>query len=75
MTLRGEKTKIQEGTQIDISKFTNKQKNKKYHDKSGWYIEKDNLGDKSHGGSAYKLFNKKGDRVWTLDKDGKVLRK
>lgn len=36
---------------------------------------KDRAGSNSHGGSAYKLFNNKGKREATLDKNGKVLRK
>ena len=50
-------------------------KTKLKNKKTGWYIEKDRAGSNSHGGSAYKLFNNKGKREATLDKNGKVLRK
>ena len=61
---------------VDLAKFTIKVgKTKLKNKKTGWYIEKDRAGSNSHGGSAYKLFNNKGKREATLDKNGKVLRK
>jgi hypothetical protein len=61
---------------VDLAKFTIKVgKTKLKNKKTGWYIEKDRAGSNSHGGSAYKLFNNKGEREATLDKNGKVLRK
>ncbi|MGG4144694.1 hypothetical protein ABEW34_16390 [Paenibacillus algorifonticola] len=40
--------------------------------KTGWTIEKDTAG---HGGRKWKLKNKSGDRVASLDENGKVLSK
>ena len=58
---------------VDIGKFKKKVKGKTAQEEDGgWQIEKDNAG---HGGSAWKLKNKKGQRVASLDKNGKVLRK
>ncbi|MDA2423789.1 hypothetical protein PDN55_27685 [Bacillus cereus] len=41
--------------------------------KSGWMIVRDR-GNNPHGGSFYKLLNKAGKRIATLDKNGKILR-
>ena len=43
-----------------------------YKEKGGWTIEKDTAG---HGGRKWKLKNKSGDRVASLDENGKVLGK
>ena len=43
-----------------------------YKEKGGWTIEKDTAG---HGGRKWKLKNKKGDRIASLDENGKVLGK
>jgi len=64
---------------VDLGKFitrTNGGKNIKA--KNGWYVQKDkgaSSGQGSHGGSAYKLYNKQGRRKATLGINGKVLRK
>ena len=61
---------------VIISKFKNKVKGKQeYKDpKSGWSISRDVGKNNSHGGSYWKLMDKSGNRIATLDKNGKVLR-
>ena len=58
---------------VDLGKFNKnvKEKNAKKED-GGWEIEKDTAG---HGGSTWKLKNKRGERVASLDEKGKILRK
>ncbi|MPQ45192.1 hypothetical protein [Clostridium tarantellae] len=59
---------------VDLKKFTNKFNSLSLkNNKTGWFIQKDR-GNNTHGGSAYKLFDKKGFRKATLDKNGKILR-
>lgn len=60
---------------VDLGKFTTKINGGKAlkNAKTGWTIQKDK-GSNPHGGSAFKLFNKSGNREATLDKNGKVLR-
>ncbi len=43
-----------------------------YKENGGWTIEKDTAG---HGGKKWKLKNKSGDRIASLDENGKVLGK
>ena len=58
---------------IDLGKFDQNVKGKNAKkEKDGWEIEKDTAG---HGGSKWKLKNKKGKRVASLDGNGKILRK
>lgn len=58
---------------VDLSKFTEKVKGSNSHkEEGGWTIDKDTSG---HGGSAWKLKDKSGKRIASLDADGKVLRK
>lgn len=58
---------------VDLSKFTEKVKgSSSLREKGGWTVDKDTAG---HGGSAWKLKDKSGKRVASLDSDGKVLRK
>lgn len=61
---------------VIISKFTQKISGKQaYKDpKSGWSITRDLGKNNSHGGSYWKLVDKSGKRIATLDKNGKVLR-
>ncbi|MBJ8024997.1 hypothetical protein [Bacillus cereus] len=59
---------------INISKFTTKVAGKLKDPKSGWTIQRDR-GNNPHGGSFWKLFDKSGKRIATLDKNGKILRK
>ena len=71
---------LNKGDQIDLSKFTDRQKisggKANYVDpKTGWILSPDRAGANSHGGSAWKLIDKKGNRIATLDKNGNVLRK
>jgi len=63
---------------VDLGQFKTRVESKKIKAKNGWYIEKDkgsSSGQGGHGGSAYKLYNKQGQRKATLDIKGKVLRK
>ena len=58
---------------VDLGKFGDKVKGKNAKkEEGGWEIEKDTSG---HGGSKWKLKDKKGKRVASLDENGKVLRK
>ena len=58
---------------IDLGKFDQNVKGKNAKkEKDGWEIEKDTAG---HGGSKWKLKNKKGKRVASLDENRKILRK
>lgn len=57
---------------VRLGDFDRKVPGKKaYRESGGWTIEKDTAG---HGGSYWKLKNKSGDRVASLDQNGKVLR-
>lgn len=62
---------------VIISLFTEKVKGKQAlkDPKSKWVITRDVGKDNAHGGSYWKLMDKSGKRIATLDKDGKVLRK
>ena len=67
-----ERLKDGEGN-VDLGKFDQNVKGKNAKkEKGGWEIEKDTSG---HGGSKWKLKDKKGKRVASLDENGKVLRK
>ena len=58
---------------VDLGKFDEKVKGNtvKKREKDGWTIEKDNA---KHGGSKWKLKDKSGKRIASLDENGKVLR-
>lgn len=56
---------------LDLSKFNKNKKNKKYESK-GFSISKDNS---EHKGPGWKVFNKSGDRIATVDSNGKVVGK
>lgn len=59
---------------VDLSKFTKKkndENNAKEDPKSRWYIQKDTAG---HGGRKWKLKNDKGDRIASLDENGRILK-
>ena len=67
-----ERLKDGEGN-VDLGKFDENVKGKNAKkEKGGWKIEKDTAG---HGGSKWKLKDKKGKRVASLDGNGKILRK
>lgn len=67
-----ERLKDSEGN-VDLRKFGQNVKGKNAKkEEGGWEIEKDNAG---HGGSKWKLKDKKGKRVASLDGNGKILRK
>ena len=69
-------SRFRDGNVVDLDKFDNKVSGRNaYKEKGGWEIEKDRAGSNSHGGSAWKLKDKKGKRKATLDKNGKILRK
>lgn len=57
-----------------MKKFDRKGKNRVRIEKGGWEIKPERSKGNPHGGSKWKLFNKKGKRVVTLDRDGKILR-
>ncbi|GFN31073.1 hypothetical protein [Paenibacillus xylaniclasticus] len=63
-----------ENDNVILDKFTDKVNGKVAYKepKTGWTIEKDTAG---HGGRKWKLKNKSGDRVASLDENGKVLSK
>lgn len=72
-TVGPNKAKI--GDRIDLKKFTERLGKGKFRDpESGYVISKERAGDRAHGGSAWKLETNRGDRMWTLNSDGKVLR-
>lgn len=58
---------------VNLSKFTIKTAGRLKDPKSGWMIVRDR-GNNPHGGSFYKLLNKAGKRIATLDKNGKIIR-
>lgn len=59
---------------VDLGKFNKKLRGGAKEEKKGWKIEPDRGKGNSHGGSAWKLYNRSGKRVATLSKDGKILR-
>ena len=70
------KSSLLDDNGVKIKLFTEKIKKKQeWKDpKSGWSISRDVGKGNSHGGSYYKLMDKSGKRIATLDKNGKVLR-
>ena len=70
------KSSLLDDNGVKIKLFTEKLKKKQeWKDpKSGWSISRDVGKGNSHGGSYYKLMDKSGKRIATLDKNGKVLR-
>lgn len=70
------KSSLLDDNGVKIKLFTQKIKGKQeYKDpKSGWSISRDVGKNNSHGGSYWKLIDKYGKRIATLDKNGKVLR-
>lgn len=66
-------SRLRDGNTVDLGAFNQKVAGKTaYKEKKGWTIEKDTAG---HGGRAWKLKDKSGKRVASLDKNGKVLSK
>lgn len=62
-----------ENGEVDLDNFDQKVNGKTaYKEKGGWTIEKDTAG---HGGRKWKLKDKSGNRVASLDENGKVLGK
>ena len=67
-----DKDLLDENGNVDLGKFDKNVKNSgKKMAKGGWTIEKDYS---QHGGSKWKLKNEKGERIASLDENGKVLR-
>lgn len=67
-----ERLKDKDG-EVDLDNFNQKVNGKTaYKEKGGWTIEKDTAG---HGGRKWKLKDKSGNRVASLDENGKVLGK
>ena len=60
------------GDRVDLSRFTARQRGTQtFRDpKSGYSISKDTAG---HGGRAWKLLNKRGNRIYSLDADGNII--
>ena len=74
------KSELEKGDQIDLSTFNQRKavsgsKGEFVDPKTGWKISPDRAGNNSHGGSAWKLLDKNGNRIATLDQNGNVLRK
>lgn len=71
--------KLEKGDQLDMARFDRRVKVEgevRFQDqKSGYQITPDRAGGNSHGGSAFKLVDRAGNRVATLNSDGVVLRK
>ncbi|WP_245312315.1 hemagglutinin repeat-containing protein [Rhizobium sp. R693] len=69
---------LQKGDKIDLDAFSQRVKvegETRYVDpKSGYQIVKDRAGVNSHGGSAWKLLDRSGGRIGTLNSDGVYLR-
>lgn len=64
---------------VDLGKFTEKVRgsSKKKDPKTGWMIDSDKVGHKGYDGTEkkWKILNKKGDRVGSLNAKGKVIDK
>lgn len=57
---------------VDLVKFDRKVGDNKFKGPKGWTKSKDMA---SHKGEAWKLFNRKGERVATVDRDGRIVGK
>lgn len=70
---------LQKGDRVNLNQFEQRVKvdgEVRYQDpKSGYQIVKDRAGSNSHGGSAWKLLDRTGKRIGTLNADGTFLRK
>lgn len=60
---------------VDLGKFNKKLRKGARKERKGWKIEPDRGKGHSHGGSAWKLYNRNGKRIATLNKSGKILRR
>lgn len=74
------KSGVDKGDKVNLDLFSQRKSNSggraEFVDpKTGWKISPDRAGNNSHGGSAWKLLDKNGNRIATLDKNGNVLRK
>lgn len=58
---------------VDLKKFDKRLKNGVRKEKGGYWIEPDRNKRSPHGGSKWKLYNRKG-RIATLSDTGKILR-
>ncbi|KAB0571054.1 hypothetical protein [Brucella pituitosa] len=70
---------LQKGDRVNLNQFEQRVKvdgEVRYQDpKSGYQIVKDRAGSNSHGGSAWKLLDRTGKRIGTLNSNGTFLRK
>jgi hypothetical protein len=70
--------KLEKGDRIDLERFSRKVKvngETRFEDpKSGYQLVKDRAGGNSHGGSAWKLIDRTGNRIGTLSSKGIYLR-
>ena len=77
----GQANKVYEpGTKISFDRFSERVKRRGQNailkdPKTGEYLERDVAGGRGHGGSRWKLKDKKGNRKATVGDDGKILRK
>ena len=69
---------LQKGDRINLENFNRRIKvdgEVRFEDpKSGYQIVKDRAGGNAHGGSAWKLLDRTGNRIGTLNLDGVFLR-
>ncbi len=68
----------EQGTKIDLDRFSDRQSKSGQRGvlrdpKTGEYLERDR-GNNPHGGSHWKLKDRKGKRIATISKDGTILR-
>ena len=75
----GKSSNFDKGDDIGLERFAIKSKGGRLVDKkTGQYLEADrarNSGVGGHGGSYWKLYDKRGNKIGTIDKDGRWLRK
>ena len=63
-------SRLKKGNKVDLDKFTGRLNGKKGAKESGgWSIQKDNSG---HGGSKWKLYDNKNNRIASLYEDGGI---
>ncbi|WP_409451122.1 DUF6862 domain-containing protein, partial [Erwinia sp.] len=79
-TVKDYKSELNKGDKVNLELFNQRKsvsgsKAELIDPKTGWRLSPDRAGNNSHGGSAWKLLDKNGNRVATLDANGNVLRK
>jgi len=70
--------RLQRGDHIDLDQFSKRIKvegKTRYEDPNSRYqISKEVSGDRGHGGSAWKLLNREGEKIATITAEGKIVR-